>query len=44
MSNCETEYIAASTSSTQALGLLDCSVISGKALERWNSGWTASPS
>jgi aminopeptidase-like protein len=41
---CETEYIAASTASTQALCLVrllgDLSV---ETLERWNSGWTASP-
>jgi hypothetical protein len=43
LSSYEAEYIAASTASTQVLWL-DCLVISlAETLERWSSGWTASP-
>jgi hypothetical protein len=44
LSSCEAEYIAASTTLTQALCLFDCLVISSvETLEQWNSEWTTSP-
>jgi hypothetical protein len=44
LSSCEAKYIAASTASIQALCWFDCLVIySVETLQRWNSGWIASP-